>query len=99
MNSDAPVRYAEVVVNAAKPSRMTSTYSVPAGLDVSHAQAVFVPFGPRILQGVVRGFSTETHVEHLAQIEWGPAEIRVPHAASSGSPFKSAGHDGESRTR
>jgi hypothetical protein len=38
---------------------------------------------------------TESQVDHLAQIEWGPAEIRVRQAACSGSPDKSAGRDGE----
>lgn len=38
---------------------------------------------------------TESQVEHLAEIEWGPAEIRVRQAACEGSPVKSAGRDGE----
>ncbi len=38
---------------------------------------------------------TEGQVESLAQIDWGPAEIRVRQAACGGSPDKSAGRDGE----
>jgi len=42
---------------------------------------------------------TESQVERLAQIDWGPAEIRVRQTACSGSPATSAGHDGEEQAQ
>ena len=45
--------YVEVAVNSTAPHRRAFTYSVPAGLDLSVGQAVYVPFGRRTLQGVV----------------------------------------------
>jgi len=56
-------RFAEVAVNAGQPARQGFTYSVPAGLGVAPGQAVFVPFGPRILQGIVLSLSSETEQE------------------------------------
>jgi primosomal protein N' (replication factor Y) len=57
--------FAEVAVNSGQPSRMAFTYSVPAGLDPAAGQAVFVPFGPRILQGVVTARTATTPVEQV----------------------------------
>lgn len=45
--------WVDVAVNAGQPARMAFTYAVPEGMAVSIGQAVFVPFGPRILQGIV----------------------------------------------
>ncbi|MCA9829781.1 MAG: primosomal protein N' [Dehalococcoidia bacterium] len=46
--------FAQVAVNAGQPTRRAFTYAVPAALDrVVPGQAVFVPYGPRVLQGVV----------------------------------------------
>ncbi|MFN0096548.1 MAG: primosomal protein N' [Dehalococcoidia bacterium] len=45
--------FVSVAVNTGQPSREPFTYGVPAGLDPSPGQAVFVPFGPRVLQGIV----------------------------------------------
>ncbi len=45
--------YAEVAVNATAPLRQTFTYRIPEGLDLSPGHAVYVPFGPRTLQGIV----------------------------------------------
>ena len=52
----------DVAVNAGHPTRQTFTYRVPAELPVEPGHAVFVPFGSRILQGVVLG-ATETPPE------------------------------------
>ena len=53
----AGTRFADVAVNAGQPARQPFTYSVPEGVEVELGQAVFVPFGPRILQGMVLGLS------------------------------------------
>ena len=45
--------YAEVAVNAPVAQRRTFSYSIPPSISLSAGQAVWVPFGPRVLQGVV----------------------------------------------
>jgi len=45
--------YAEVCVNSPAASRPAFSYSIPANLDVQAGQAVWVPFGRQILQGIV----------------------------------------------
>ncbi|MBI4331698.1 MAG: primosomal protein N' [Chloroflexi bacterium] len=45
--------YAEVAVNAPVRNPRTFSYRVPQGLVVKVGQAVWVPFGPRTLQGIV----------------------------------------------
>ncbi|MDP2952916.1 MAG: DEAD/DEAH box helicase family protein, partial [Chloroflexota bacterium] len=51
-NQSSPTRkFAEVAVNA--PTGRTFTYSIPFDLPLAPGQAVWVPFGPRLLQGIV----------------------------------------------
>ena len=45
--------FAEVAVNSTLPHRQTFSYEVPAGLGAAVGQAVYVPFGRKLLQGVV----------------------------------------------
>ncbi len=45
--------YAEVCVNSPVARRQTFSYAVPPGLDVAVGQAVWVPFGEKLLQGIV----------------------------------------------
>ena len=45
--------YVEVAVNSPIPGEGTYAYEVPPGLDLKPGHGVYVPFGPRILQGVV----------------------------------------------
>ncbi len=61
-------RFVEVVVNAGQPARVPFTYSIPEGLDVAVGQAVFVPFGPRILQGVVVAEAETTTLDAVRPI-------------------------------
>ncbi|MGE0598182.1 MAG: primosomal protein N' [Dehalococcoidia bacterium] len=61
-------RFVDVVVNAGQPARQPFTYSVPAGLEVAIGQAVFVPFGPRILQGVVVAEAETTSLDAVRPI-------------------------------
>jgi primosomal protein N' (replication factor Y) (superfamily II helicase) len=46
------MNYAEVAVNSPG-SRSTFSYAVPGGLSIRAGQAVWVPFGNRIIQGIV----------------------------------------------
>lgn len=62
------LRYAEVAVNAAQPARTTFTYAVPPGMDLAAGQAVFVPFGARVLQGIVLEISRSTSLEQVREI-------------------------------
>jgi primosomal protein N' (replication factor Y) (superfamily II helicase) len=45
--------YAEVAVNSPAAQRRSFCYSVPPQIDVTTGQAVWVPFGPRTLQGII----------------------------------------------
>ena len=47
------MKYAEVAVNSPQAQRRSFSYSIPPQLSIVAGQAVWVPFGPRILQGVV----------------------------------------------
>ena len=64
----AGTRFAEVAVNAGQPARQPFTYSIPEDIDVEPGQAVFVPFGPRILQGVVLAQSENTELAAVRPI-------------------------------
>ena len=63
-----PVEHAfvEVAVNSGQPARHPFTYARPEGMEVRLGQAVFVPFGSRLLQGVVLG-QTDTPPEQEAR--------------------------------
>ncbi len=58
--------FVEVAVNSGQPTRHTFTYARPDEIDVRLGQAVFAPFGSRVLQGVVLG-ETETPPEQQAR--------------------------------
>jgi primosomal protein N' (replication factor Y) len=60
--------FADVAVNAAQPARQPFTYSVPEGMAVAAGMAVFVPFGQRILQGIVMAVSGTTSLEAVRPI-------------------------------
>ncbi len=61
-------RFVEVAVNTGQPARQPFTYSVPEGVEVGLGQAVFVPFGPRILQGIVLALSDRTELDAVRPI-------------------------------
>jgi primosomal protein N' (replication factor Y) len=61
------MNYAEVAVNSPG-SRSTFCYALPPGLDISVGQAVWVPFGPRVIQGIVLRLSDEPSVEETKEI-------------------------------
>ena len=55
----APPMFAEVAVNTGQPARLAFSYAVPPEMRVRAGQAVFVPFGPRVLQGIVLALTPE----------------------------------------
>ena len=60
--------YAEVSVNSPVAQRQTFSYAVPSGLAVKVGQAVWVPFGERMLQGIVLELSDYPSVTETREI-------------------------------
>ncbi len=61
------MNYAEVAVNSPG-SRSTFCYAIPPGLKISAGQAVWVPFGSRVIQGIVLRLADEPAVEETKEI-------------------------------
>ncbi len=61
--------YAEVSVNSPIARRQTFSYTIPEGLDIAVGQAVWVPFGDKVLQGVVLELSRYPSVEETREID------------------------------
>jgi primosomal protein N' (replication factor Y) len=67
LSNDLP--YADVAVNSGQPVRQPFTYAVPSHLaGVRPGQAVFVPFGPKVLQGIVVGRLASTTIADVRPI-------------------------------
>jgi len=62
------MRYAEVSVNSPVAQRQTFSYAIPPGLAVETGQAVLVPFGDKLLQGVVLELTGQPAVEETKDI-------------------------------
>jgi primosomal protein N' (replication factor Y) len=62
------MKYAEVSVNSPAARRRAFSYAVPAGMDVREGHAVLVPFGEKVLQGVVIELSPVPAVEDTREI-------------------------------
>ncbi|MFC1980430.1 primosomal protein N', partial [Chloroflexota bacterium] len=60
--------YAEVSVNSPVSQRNTFSYAIPSGLEIDVGQAVWVPFGNKLLQGVVLELSPYPAVEETREI-------------------------------
>ena len=69
------MRYAEVSVNSPVAQRGTFSYAIPPGLNIDVGQAVWVPFGEKLLQGIVLELSLYPAVEETREI----AGIIDPH--------------------
>lgn len=61
--------YAEVCVNSPAGREQLFSYAIPPGLDIVPGHAVWVPFGNRILQGIVVSLSQYPAVEPVRDIE------------------------------
>jgi primosomal protein N' (replication factor Y) len=62
------MRYAEVSVNSPVAQRRTFSYEIPPGLNISVGQAVWVPFGEKVLQGIVTELTDCPAVEETREI-------------------------------
>jgi primosomal protein N' (replication factor Y) len=60
--------YAEVCVNSPAAQRQTFSYAIPPGLGIEVGQAVWVPFGDKLLQGIVLELSPYPAVEETREI-------------------------------
>jgi len=78
--------YAEVTVNSPIAQRRTFSYAIPSGLSIDVGQAVWVPFGDKLLQGIVLELSDYPSVEETREI----AGIIDPHPVLSPAQVKLA---------
>ena len=62
-------RLVDVAVNSGQPARRPFTYRERPKMRVTTGQAVFVPYGPRLLQGVVVGFPDQSEVSEVREID------------------------------
>lgn len=62
------MKYAEVAVSAPGGHRHTFTYSIPDSLDVEVGSGVWVPFGARVLQGVVTSLTDSSSISEIRMI-------------------------------
>jgi len=62
------MRYAEVCVNSPVAQRRTFSYAIPPGMSLEVGQAVWVPFGEKLLQGIVLELSDYPAVEETKEI-------------------------------
>ncbi len=62
------MRYAEVAVNSPGGGRYTFCYAIPSVLSVEVGQGVWVPFGTKVLQGIVLKLSDYPSVEQTKEI-------------------------------
>ncbi|MFC1983446.1 primosomal protein N' [Chloroflexota bacterium] len=60
--------YAEVSVNSPIAQRRTFSYAIPSGLSIDVGQAVWAPFGDKLLQGIVLELSHYPSVEETREI-------------------------------
>lgn len=62
------MKYAEVAVNSPIARRRSFSYSIPSWLTVNVGQGVWVPFGPRTLQGIVTGLTDFPSVDKTRDV-------------------------------
>ncbi|MFC1915798.1 primosomal protein N' [Chloroflexota bacterium] len=62
------MKYAEVSVNSPVAQRRTFSYAIPPSLSLEVGQAVWIPFGEKILQGIVLELSPYPAVEETREI-------------------------------
>ncbi|HUU07960.1 MAG TPA: primosomal protein N' [Dehalococcoidales bacterium] len=76
--------YAEVSVNSPIAQRRTFSYATPPDLEVAVGQAVWVPFGEKLLQGIITELTSYPAVEETKEIAGviEPQPILSPHQLS-----------------
>jgi len=60
--------FAEVTVNSPVAQRRTFSYEIPSALDIKQGQAVRVPFGDKVLQGIVMEITASPAVPETREI-------------------------------
>lgn len=83
------MKYAEVSVNSPAARRRTFSYALPEGMDVRAGQAVLVPFGEKVLQGIVMELTPLPGRRRYT----GNSGYHRPGACSFRSPFKAVPMD------
>jgi primosomal protein N' (replication factor Y) len=75
------MNYAEVAVDFPLAQPRSFSYSVPPNISLSVGHAVWVPFGPRLVQGVVLALSEQAQVEETKEIAEAidPNPVLFPH--------------------
>jgi len=69
------MNYAEVAVSLPLSQARTFTYSIPEDMSLSVGHAVWVPFGSRLVQGIVFALSSQPQVDETRDI----AQVIDPH--------------------
>ncbi|HEY49111.1 MAG TPA: primosomal protein N' [Dehalococcoidia bacterium] len=62
------MKYAEVAVNSPLTQPRTFSYAIPPNISLGEGHAVWVPFGPRLIQGIVVTLSDYPSVEDTKEI-------------------------------
>jgi len=62
------MNYAEVAVSLPLPQPRTFTYSIPEDMSLSAGHAVWVPFGSRLVQGIVFAINNQPKVQETGDI-------------------------------
>ncbi len=62
------MRYAEFSVNSPVAQSRAFSYAIPSGLNIEVGQAVWIPFGDKLLQGIVVELSRYPSVEETKEI-------------------------------
>ncbi|MBI2846333.1 MAG: primosomal protein N' [Chloroflexi bacterium] len=62
------MKYAEVAVDSPWPTRSTFSYEIPEGMELRPGQGVSVPFGDKVLQGVVFELTPSPSVEETKKV-------------------------------
>ncbi len=75
------MNYAEVAVNFPLAQPRSFSYSIPPNISLSVGHAVWVPFGPRLVQGIILALSEQAQVEQTKEIAEAidPQPILLPH--------------------
>ena len=62
------ITYAEVAVDVSTPHHSTFSYSVPESMDVKIGQGLWVPFGPRVIPGILFDLPSGPSVSQVRDI-------------------------------
>ncbi len=75
------MKYAEVAVDFPLAQPRTFSYAIPPNFSLSVGHAVWVPFGPRLVQGIVFSLNDQPQVEETKEISEAidPHPLLLPH--------------------